>query len=278
MDAVHSESPSYPRTMSIGAFRALRESFPPPQVLDVRRNAAFESDPAVIPGSVRCAPEDVGAIAGSLEPWRPVVAVCVYGHEVSRNAATELAARGYDARSLDEGIDGWRSAGGPTVAWRAPTRWVTRERPKIDRIACPWLVRRFVDPSARFFYVPPAEVLSFADARSATPYDVPDVDYSHRGGECSFDAFVRRHGLDDPALSRLAAIVRGADTGALYLAAEAAGLLAVSLGLSRIFADDHAMLRFGMLVYDALYARCRDAAGETHGWNPGALRAAAGIA
>ena len=103
MDAVHSESPSYPRTMSIGAFRALRESFPPPQVLDVRRNAAFESDPAVIPGSVRCAPEDVGAIAGSLEPWRPVVAVCVYGHEVSRNAATELAARGCDARSLDEG-------------------------------------------------------------------------------------------------------------------------------------------------------------------------------
>ena len=115
MDAVHSESPSYPRTMSIGAFRALRESFPPPQVLDVRRNAAFESDPAVIPGSVRCAPEDVGAIAGSLEPWRPVVAVCVYGHEVSRNAATELAARGCDARSLDEGIAGWRAAGGPHV-------------------------------------------------------------------------------------------------------------------------------------------------------------------
>ena len=278
MDAVRSDSPSHSRSIPIGAFRALRAGFPPPQVLDVRRTAAFESDPVVIPGSVRCAPEDVGAIAASLEPWRPVVAVCVHGHEVSRTAAAELSARGYDARSLDEGIEGWRAAGGATVAWRAPTRWVTRERPKIDRIACPWLVRRFVDASARFFYVPPAEVLAFADAQGATPYDVPDVDYSHRGGECTFDAFVRRHALDDPALARLAAIVRGADTGALALAAEASGLLAVSLGLSRMFADDQAMLRFGMLVYDALYLRCRDAAGESHGWNPDALRAAARVA
>ena len=146
-----------------------------------------------------------------------------------------------------------------TLPWRAPTQWVTRERPKVDRIACPWLVRRFVDPSAVFHYVPSAEVRAFAAAHGAVPYDVPDVEYTHRGAECSFDAFVRIHHLRDPALDRLATIVRGADTGALDLAAQAPGLLAISQGLSRMFADDHSQLRFGMLVYDALYAWCREA-------------------
>ena len=275
MDAVRNGSPASPRTIPIDAFRALLATFPPPQVLDVRRTPAFETDPVVIPGSVRCAPEEVPALAGTLEPWRPVVAVCVYGHEVSQDAASQLAFAGLDARSLDGGIVRWRAEGGAVLPWCPPTRWVTRERPKIDRIACPWLVRRFVDPSARFFYVPNDEVRAFAASHDATPYDVPDVDYSHRGAECSFDAFVRRHGLADPALARLAAIVRGADTGALDLAAQAPGLLAVSLGLSRMIADDHAMLRFGMLVYDALYAWCREATGEAHGWNPDALRAPA---
>jgi hypothetical protein len=120
-------------------------------------------------------------------------------------------------------------------------------------------VRRFVDASARFHYVPGAQVRAFAAAHNATPYDVPDVEYTHRGAECSFDAFIRKHGLRDAALDRLATIVRGADTGTLDLAAQAPGLLAVSQGLSRMIADDHAMLRFGMLVYDALYAWCRDA-------------------
>jgi len=272
MDAVRMDSPSFPRSISIEAFRALRATFPAPQVLDVRRTPAFERDPVVIPGSVRCAPEEVPGLAGTLEPWRQVVAVCVHGHDVSQDAVSRLASAGFDARSLDGGIERWRAEGGGVVPWRAPTRWVTRERPKIDRIACPWLVRRFVDPSAQFFYVPNADVRAFAAANGATPYDVPDVDYSHRGAECSFDAFVRRHRLDDPALAALAAVVRGADTGMLGLAPQAPGLLAVSLGLSRMIADDHAMLRFGMLVYDALYAWCRDAAGEAHGWNPDALR------
>jgi len=274
MDAVRGAlSPAHEvPAVTLAAFRTMRGAFPPPQVLDVRRAPAFESDPRVIPGSVRCAPEDVPALAGTLEPWRPVVAVCVHGHEVSRLAAARLAAAGYDARSLEDGIEGWRASGGATAPWREPSQWVTRERPKIDRIACPWLVRRFVDPAARFSYVPNADVRAFAEANDATPYDVPDVDFSHRGDECSFDAFIRRYRLDDPALATLATIVRGADTGALDLAAEASGLLAVSLGLSRMIADDHAMLRFGMLVYDALYARCRDAMGESHGWNPGALR------
>ncbi len=272
MDAVRNDSPTCPRSISIDAFRELLGTFPPPQVLDVRRTPAFEGDPNVIPGSVRCTTEAVPGLVGMVEPWRPVVAVCRHGHEVSMDAATRLASAGYDARPLDGGIERWRAEGGSVVPWRAATRWVTRERPKIDRIACPWLVRRFVDPSARFFYVPNAEVRTFAAAHDATPYDIPDVDYSHRGDECSFDAFVRRHGLADPALATLASIVRGADTGALDLAAQAPGLLAVSLGLSRMIADDHAMLRFGMLVYDALYAWCREAAGEAHGWNPDALR------
>jgi rhodanese-related sulfurtransferase len=236
--------------------------FPPPQVLDVRRAAAFERDPTMIPGAVRCAPEDVDAIASRLEPWRAVVTVCVHGHEVSQGAAARLAAHGYDARALEGGHAQWRAEGGATAPWRAPTQWVTRARPKIDRIACPWLVRRFIDPSAVFHYVPAAEVRAFADAHGATPYDVPDVPYGHRGAHCTFDAFIERHALRDPALDRLATIVRGADTGALGLAAQAQGLLAVSQGLSRMFDDDLAMLRYGMLVYDALYAWCRDASRE----------------
>ena len=273
MVAVTASSVSNHASLSLADFRSLRESYPPPQVLDVRRVPAFESNPVLIPGSVRCAPDAVAGVAASLEPWRAVVAVCVHGHEVSQNAAATLTGLGYSARALAEGLEGWREAGGATVAYRAPTRWVTRERPKIDRIACPWLIRRFIDPSAEFFYVPNAEVRSFAAANAATPYDVPDVEYTHRGPECSFDTFIRIHKIDDRALAHLAKIVRGADTGTLDLAAQAPGLLAISLGLSRMIADDHAMLRWGMLVYDALYAWCRDAVGETHGWNPQALRA-----
>ncbi len=258
--------------ITLPEFQTLRAAFPPPQIIDVRRTAAFERDPEIIDGALRCAPEDVAALAATLEPWRPTVVYCVHGHEVSQDAAAALRERGYAARYLDSGLEGWRAGGGTTRAWTAPTRWVTRERPKIDRIACPWLIRRFLDPAALFFYVPNAEVRSFAAAQDATPYDIPDVTYSHHGDECSFDAFVRIHSLASPPLDRLAMIVRGADTDALALAPQASGLLAVSLGLSRAFADDHAMLRWGLLVYDALYVWCREAQGERHGWNPDALR------
>ena len=234
--------------------------FPPPTLVDVRRAQAFADDPHVIRGAIKQAPEAVAEWAHGLDPWRAVVAYCVKGHEVGRDAARALRERGLDARYLEGGLAGWREAGGEVVPYREPSRWVTRERPKIDRIACPWLVRRFVDPSAVFHYVPAAEVRAFAAAHGATPYDVPDVEYTHRGAQCSFDAFVARHALRDPALDLLATIVRGADTGALGLAAQSPGLLAVSLGLSRMIADDRAMLRYGMLVYDALYAWCRDAA------------------
>jgi hypothetical protein len=149
--------------------------------------------------------------------------------------------------------------------------WVTRARPKIDRIACPWLVRRFVDPDAEFIYVPADQVRAVAASRPAIPFDIPDVAYSHAGQFCSFDAFIHRHGLSDPALKDLAIIVRGADTAAFDLAPQSAGLAAVSLGLSRLHDDDQAMLAQGLVLYDALYAWCRDGRGERHDWNPAFL-------
>lgn len=147
-------------------------------------------------------------------------------------------------------------------------KWVTRERPKIDRIACPWLIQRFIDPAAEFLYVPAGEVLRVAAETGATPYDIPGVAMSHVGELCSFDAFLAKHRLDDPALDRLAVIVRGADTSRPDLTPQSAGLYAISLGLSRVFADDHEMLRHGLVMYDALYAWCRDAQAETHAWPP----------
>jgi rhodanese-related sulfurtransferase len=247
--------------------------FPPPEVVDVRRQGAVDVDPVAIPRAIRRAPEAVAEWANALEPWRPVIVYCVHGHAVSRNVAAALRASGHAAQHLEGGLCGWRDAGGASAPLAVPTRWVTRERPKIDRIACPWLIRRFVDPAAEFHYVPNAEVRAFAAARDATPYDIPDVAHSHVGAHCSFDAFIRIHALRDPALLRLAAIVRGADTGDLALAAQAPGLLAVSLGLSAMLPDDAAMLRWGLLIYDALYAWCRSSGSETHGWNPAALRA-----
>jgi len=152
-------------------------------------------------------------------------------------------------------------------------RWVTRERPKIDRIACPWLITRFIDNEPEFLFVPPADVLSTASDRSAIPYDIPDVELSHVGELCSFDAFLRAYQLEDPGLAELAVIVRGADTARPELAPQAAGLLAISLGLSHLYHDDHEMLKHGMVIYDALYAWCRHARCETHTWNPAAMGA-----
>jgi hypothetical protein len=150
-------------------------------------------------------------------------------------------------------------------------KWVTRERPKIDRIACPWLIARFIDPAAEFLYVPADQVLKVAAETGATPYDIPGVDYGHVGDRCSFDAFLRLHDLNDPALQQLAVIVRGADTARLDLAPQCAGLLAQSLGLSALFADDHVMLQHGMLMYDAYFAWLKQAQGEPHGWKPAAV-------
>lgn len=144
-------------------------------------------------------------------------------------------------------------------------KWVTRARPKIDRIACPWLIARFIDPTPEFLYVAAAEVMQVAQASGAIPYDVPNVELGHVGDRCSFDAFLSKYQLTDPALQRLATIVRGADTGKPELTPQSPGLLAISLGLSENFSDDHALLRQGMVIYDALYAWCRRSGDTTHG-------------
>ena len=249
-------------------------AFPPPTLVDVRRQPAFLQDSQVIAGAIRRLPEAVDTWSATVEPWRPVVVYCVRGHEVSQDACAALRTRGLDARYVTGGLESWRVEGNALQPFAAPTRWVTRARPKIDRIACPWLIRRFIDPSAEFFYVPSVEVRTFAAANGAIAYDIPDVDYSHVGAQCSFDAFIRRHELSHPALDALANIVRAADTSTLDRSPQAPGLLAASLGLSAMFADDHAMLKWGMLVYDSLYAWCREAQTETHGWYPEKLRAA----
>jgi hypothetical protein len=147
-------------------------------------------------------------------------------------------------------------------------KWVTRERPKIDRIACPWLIARFIDKTPEFLYVAPSRVMAVAEETGAIPYDVPGVEFTHVGERCSFDAFLARYKLDQPALAQLADIVRGADTSRLDMTPQSAGLFAISLGLSDLYADDHEMLRHGMVMYDALYAWCRRLQGETHNWPP----------
>ena len=147
-------------------------------------------------------------------------------------------------------------------------KWITRERPKIDRIACPWLIAKFIDKNAEFLYVPAGDVLRIAKETGATPYDIPGVEMTHVGELCSFDAFIKKYSLTDPALQQLAVIVRGADTSRLDLAPQAHGLYALSLGLSQCFSNDHEMLRHGMVMYDALYAWCKSCQGETHNWPP----------
>jgi rhodanese-related sulfurtransferase len=245
----------------------------PPLLIDVRRPPAFRAAADMAAGALRRDPGAVAAWAKTLPRAATVVTYCVHGHEVSQNAAQALQGMGIAARYLEGGLEeGWKAAGGEVTSKpkESATRWVTRERPKIDRIACPWLVARFVDPEAEFLYVPPKEVLGTAKAKDAIPYDVPDVHFSHDGELCSFDTFLKTYRLTrDPALARLAVIVRGADTARLELAPQAAGLLAVSLGLSRNFKDDHEMLKHGMVMYDALYAWCKEGQDETHTWNPG---------
>lgn len=147
-------------------------------------------------------------------------------------------------------------------------KWITRERPKIDRVACPWLIARFIDTEPEFLFVPPGDVTRVASQTGAIPYDVEGVELSHEGPLCSFDAFLNRYRLEDPSLADLARIVRGADTDQLDSAPQCAGLLAVSLGLSRMFSDDHEQLRHGFVVYDALYTWLKEVRHERHTWNP----------
>jgi rhodanese-related sulfurtransferase len=240
--------------ISAAELRTSLRSSAPPLVVDVRRNERFLEAGDWIRGALRRDPAMVDDWSKTLPPGSQVVVYCVHGHEVSQNVAKALG-----AKYLEGGIEHWRQEGGELAAKpaNASTRWVTRERPKIDRIACPWLVRRFVDPGAEFLYVPVAEVKRTAQEKTATPYDVADAEFGHAGERCSFDAFLEKFHLRDPALDKLATIVRGADTSRLDLAPQAPGLLAISQGLSINFENDLEMLGHGLVVYDALYAWCR---------------------
>jgi len=252
------------------ALRQAIGSDQPPLVIDVRRNERFREASDVIRGALRRDPERVGEWARTLPSSAAVVVYCVHGQELSQAVAKSLG-----AKYLEGGIEAWRETGGELFhkPINSSSRWVTRERPKIDRIACPWLIRRFTDPDAEFLYVPTSDVRRIALEKNAEPYDIPDVEFSHVGEECSFDAFLKFfHLQEDPALRELAIIVRGADTNRLDLAPQAPGLAAISLGLSRIYKDDHEMLEHGMIVYDALYAWCKQGKAEVHTWNPAAYR------
>ena len=257
------------QAISAASLRQSLSSARPPLVIDVRKGPTFLGAPDLIRGALRRDPLRVADWGKSLPSEADVVVYCVHGHEVSQNAAKAIG-----ASYLDGGIEAWRAAGGELFGKPkgASSRWVTRERPKIDRIACPWLVKRFIDPDAEFLYVPSPEVRNVAGEKEAVPYDVPDVEFTHEGELCSFDAFIRRFRLRDPALDDLATIVRGADTGRPDLAPQASGLLAISLGLSLNFPDDHAMLEHGMTVYDALYSWCKRGKEEKHTWNPEAYK------
>ena len=261
-------------TITPAALRRSLATDEPPLVIDVRKKPAFLDAPDLIRGALRRDPLQVAEWAKTLPQAASVVVYCVHGHEVSQGAANALAASGITAGFLESGLEGWRKDGGDLATKPAggSTRWVTRERPKIDRIACPWLVARFVDPEAEFLYVPTPDVRRIAQEKQAVPYDVPDVEFTHQGEMCSFDAFLAYFRLKDPALDELAVIVRGADTGRLDLAPQAAGLAAVSVGLSRLYSDDHEMLKHGMVMYDALYRWCKEGKQESHTWNPEAYR------
>ncbi|PVE52666.1 sulfurtransferase [Arthrobacter sp. TPD3018] len=237
-----------------------------PRIIDLRLSP-IRTIPSAVPGHLQIAP-----------PVNAVIVVDQDGGTGSVAAAAMMRSNGKNAEVLEGGYAAWARAGLPTVELthvppRRPdgrTWWVTRARPKVDRIACPWLIRRFVDPAARFLFVAPGEVLAVAAHEQAEPFDVVDdgVFWSHRGDLCTFDVMVEAFGLADHApLTRLAAIVRGADTDRLDLAPEAAGLLAISLGLSRSHSDDHQQLEAGIAIYDALYRWARDAQAEHHDWS-----------
>ncbi|HYL34257.1 MAG TPA: chromate resistance protein ChrB domain-containing protein [Stellaceae bacterium] len=230
-----------------------------PVVIDVRRREDFNADDAQIVGAIRRLPDHIDQWRHEIPKGRRVIVYCARGEQVSQDVTAALATTGADADYIEGGIAAWRERALPTRrrVGPAPSKWVTRERPTIDRIACPWLVSRFIDPEAEFIYVPAATVMETAKRTGAIPYDVANVEFGHHGEFCSFDAFIRNYGIVDSALDRLALIVRGADTTCPELTPQSAGLLAISQGLKLNFTDDHAMLAQGMVVYDAIYAWCR---------------------
>lgn len=247
-----------------------------PAIFDVRKHEDFAASEFFIPGALRWDYLSGATPPPGYEQRKSALAYCVKGQQVGADGAEKLAAVGLKSSYLEGGLRAWQAAGYPVIRKRpdlgvtgeSVSQWVTRARPKIDRIACPWLVRRFIDPQAIFHYVPTAEVFGFAKANHALAYDIPGAPLEHDGPLCSFDSFLRAFGLDSPALATLATIIRGADTDSLELAPQSAGLLAISLGMSKAIADDAVMLDAMMPVYDALYRWALESTDEQHNWKP----------
>jgi rhodanese-related sulfurtransferase len=242
-----------------------------PVLLDVRTPEDFDAEPQLVPGSLRREVGVASAWAADLA-GRDAVVISRRGTASGPGVAAILRGTGARAETLAGGFAAWAEAGLPLIPeHKLPRRdalgrtvWVTRARPKVDRIACPWLIRRFVDPEAAFLFVAPADVGAVAERFGAAPFDIDGAFWGHRGDKCTFDAFIEELGLKTEPLLGLAEIVRGADTGRPELTPESPGLLAFSLGLSRLHADDHEQLEAGMAFYDALYRWRRDALDEAH--------------
>ena len=242
-----------------------------PVVVDLRIDDDFGEDPRLIPGSFRCSFRDIEMIIERSE-GSPVVLSCHRGRKISQGAMALLRQRNIDALVLEGGHLAWAGADLPLINAEAipdhveRSLWVTRHRPKIDRIACPWLIRRFVDRKAVFLFVPPQDVLEVAEKFDAEPFDVEGVRFSHRGEKCTFDTMLEEFGLRFAPLDEMARVIRAADTDLHELAPQAAGLLAMSVGLSRMFRDDSQQLEVGMVLYDALFRWARDGMDEGHDW------------
>ena len=262
-----------PDTITVSQLSRLVGTPDAPVLIDLCIDEDFADDPRFIPTAYRFPFRDVADLAPTLA-GKKVVVICQKGLKLSQGGAAVLRAEGIDAERLEGGNLAWRDAGLPLVpASKIPdtsnaghTVWVTRHRPKIDRIACPWLIRRFVDPCAKFLFVAPSEVSAVAKKFNATPFDVEGVFWTHRGDHCTFDTMIEEFDLKTDALKHMARIVRGADTDRHDLAPEAAGLLAISLGLSRMYRNDVEQLEAGLAIYDALFRWARDATSEGHSW------------
>lgn len=242
-----------------------------PAIVDVRLPEDLAADPRLIPSSFHLAHDMADPAPERLRNQRVVVS-CAGGRKLSEGVAALLRTQSIAAEVLEGGSRAWAAAALPMVpmaALPATNLWVTRHRPKIDRIACPWLIRRFVDPTARFLFVAPIEVPAVAAYFNATPFDIDGVFWSHRGDTCTFDTLIAEFGLATDALNRLALVVRAADTDSHHLSPQAAGLLAISVGLSRQYRDDLEQLEAGMILYDALYRWARDGHEEGHDWPAG---------
>ena len=261
----------FPNSISTDKLSRLIGTSRAPVLIDVRSDEDFAADARLVPGSIRRNHLEISEW-GKAFTGRSVIGICRFGQQLAHGTAALLRHLHVETEVLEGGFEAWKAAELPLVPKsKMPARdgqgrtvWVTRARPKVDRIACPWLIRRFVDSAAVFLYVARAEVAAVGERFNAAPFDIDNAFFGHRGELCTFDVMIEEFSLSTPSVLRLATIVRAADTGRLDLCPEAPGLLAASLGLSRMYDNDLEQLEAGMTLYDAFYRWCRDASDETH--------------